>query len=247
MSKRDEWYRSPDWDPATREMVERKLSRARTPYNRAQNTKLKALSLIRTGDPAKRRGAIDLLSRVVRDHRDDPNPMVRCMVVDSCELLGEAHEEEGDFARAEDLYREAIQLCTIQPCTPHNSEMRLAQLIVRTRQRAKFAEARELISLDPAFADRRFAYLVAEARMAALEGDERKAAICAGAALGVLKYQKPPLPRIPTFGVPEPDDETLAELQDLASLPGQASEEDHDLLPAWLLRARARSDSGSAK
>src|SRR5579884_1561308 len=245
MSRRDEWYRSPDWDPVTQEMVERKLSRARTPYNRAQNAKLKALSLLGTGDPAKRRAAIDLLTRVVRDQGEDPSHGVRLMVVESYELLGQAHEEEGEFEKAEELYREAIRLCTtIRSRAPHGIKLRLAQLIVRTRQQAKFDEARELISLDPACADRRFAYLVAKARMAALEGDERKAAICAGAALGILKYQKPPLPRTPRFGIAEPDDETLAELRDLASLPGPASEEDYNLLPAWLLRARARSGQG---
>jgi tetratricopeptide (TPR) repeat protein len=247
MSKRDEWYRSPDWDPATQEMFERRLNRARAPYDRAQNTKLKALSLLRTRDPAKRRAAIELLHRVVRDHGEDPSHMVRLMVVEGCELLAQAYEEDGEFEKAEEQYRTAIQLCTIQPRTPSDSEMRLAQLIVRTRQHAKFGEARELISLDPVFADKRFAYLVAEARMAALEGDEGKAAICAGAALGIYRQQKPPLPRIPTFGVAEPDDETLLNLQELASHPGPAAEEDLNLLPAWLLRAGGQPNPGSAK
>lgn len=247
MSRQVEWYRSPDWDAATQEMFERRLSRARTPYDRAQNTKLKALSLLRTRDPAKRHAAMELLSRVVRDHGEDPSHMVRLMVVESYELLAQAHEEEGDFEKAEEHYRKAIQLCTIQFRTPFNSELRLAQLIVRTQQRAKFGEARELIGLDPGFADKRFAYLVAEARMAALEGDERKAAICAGAALGILRHQKPPNPRIPAFGVAKPDDETLLELQELASLPGPAAKEDLNLLPAWLLRAGGQPGPGSSK
>jgi hypothetical protein len=191
----EEWYRSPAWEPEDREAFEARLARTRA-NNRAQYIRLKGVALAASTDESARRGARELLERVISEYADD-----KLQATMSRADLARWYEEEGDDARAARGYRASLAAERETGSLDTGSELRLVELIVRAQWSEAYPEALELLdqtkNVGLTFASERWRWLVAYARIAARTGESAAAADAAVSALRLLEDRRPDFPRHP--------------------------------------------------
>ena len=162
---KEDWYRSPDDSPEAMADFEQRLSRAR-PNNRAQYLRVKAVTLAQQPNQCARQIAIALLRRIISDFADEWHE-----VNFSHEMLGRIHENDGRFEEAEREYRWVVgAYAKSSSGTSGLCDLTLAELIIRTKQSAKFFEAVRLLEQaagNITFNADWFRYWVAAARVAA--------------------------------------------------------------------------------
>jgi tetratricopeptide (TPR) repeat protein len=215
---KDEWYRGPAWDPATREQFEQRLSRART--QRPQYLRIKGYELTHADDPRVWAAGRGLLERVLNEHPDD-----ELWVIDAHHDLGWSLARDGRYAEAAQHYEASLALQrqrggSIDPGT----RLALAKLIVDAGWEQRYQEAVDLlgdfISSRPAglFPSEQFRVLLVEARIAERVGNPEVAKRDAEQALELLAKNESVIPRHPGVGVIRTDNETFHELERLAAL-----------------------------
>jgi len=208
MTSRTDWYSSPDWDPATEDAFDAKLKRAR---NKGEYLRVKGATLIRQKDQRVRDAGRRLLRRLVDEYPDT------LTVSWAYEFLGEADEVEGLYREAEVRYREARAAYGRIPGVRGYAEVKLANLIARTRQRPKYAEAEAILdAYRPLWKIEHFWVHLARARIAADRGDAVTAAAQARLALAAEADTTRQAPRHPDVGHVRTDESTLDELRALA-------------------------------
>jgi hypothetical protein len=212
MASRDEWYRSAAWDDDAQAFFETKLRRSRSTFHKAQYLRIKAQALIGTGDPTRIDAGCGLLRRVIADY-----PGETTQIALAFGLLGAVDDRRGRYVEAEAAYRESLT-------RRHDTqvEIALAELILTTDQRHKYAETVERLSLlfeNPTaliLNHTRFRCLLALARLAARLAEMDAAKQLARAALNLLSAAQPQFPRHPDVGLIDPRPETIDELQRVA-------------------------------
>ncbi len=208
----DEWYRDPRWDQRIEDEFERRLSRARAD-NRPQYLRVKALTLLEEGGGKERSAARDLLQRVIDDYPGSLD------VVIAHEGLGEFYEKVGAFEEAEAHYRAALHL-SLEGYVQGDAHLRLPELLIRTGQVQKLADAEAILATidlerDLAFRSQRFRYAVCRARLAVVRDDAEEASNYAAAALQEAATDTPDFPRHPDVGHVDADESLLRELRQL--------------------------------
>jgi len=204
------WMHDRSFDPDAMVEFERRLARARA-ASRPGYLRVKAATLLELDDPAARRIAIGLLSRVV-DHYEH-----FLDVPWSHELLGEAYRRDGDLDSAERHLRLCLQTADDRRNgTTGVTELSLAEVLL---EKGRVAEAGELLALDHLrrhlfWKAQLFRYAVAAARYEARSGGHAQP--WARQALEIARDHAPQLPRHPNIGLPQPDDATITEMERLA-------------------------------
>lgn len=209
MAKKGEtWFDSPAWDRPAQVEFEEKLRRAQ---KKGEYLRTKGIALVQAGDRRRREAGRHLLLRLVDDYPDT------LTISWAHEILGDAYAEDEMFREAERQYREAIAAYERVPGVGGHAEVRLAELISRTRQREKYTEAEALLdSYNALFKIDHFRVFTIRARLAAERGDRENAASYAQAALELERDAEPQLPRHPDVGHVKSDKKTLRELRRLA-------------------------------
>jgi hypothetical protein len=208
------WYRDPRWNQRIEDEFERRLARARA-HNRPQYLRIKGLTLLESGGASERPAARDLLQRVIDDYPDSLD------VVWVHEALAGFYEEEGALVDAEAHWRAALRL-SLEGNVHGDAQLRLPELLIRTEEDEKVADAEAILSTidvqrDLAFKSQRFRYAVCRARLAIARDDSGEAAEYAAAALRETAVDTPDFPRHPHIGRVLADDDLLRELRRLAA------------------------------
>jgi ATP/maltotriose-dependent transcriptional regulator MalT len=213
----DDWYRGPDWDPATQQEFEERLARARG--QRPQYLRIKGLGLTDAEDPAVRAAGRTLLLRVLEQHPDEG-----MSVIAAHHDLGASYAREGDYKEASRHLAESLRLQRERNFSYDTGvALALAEAIVAARWDDRYQEALELLNEHISvrgglFPIEQFRILLAEARIAERVGDAEVASRNAEHALALLAENKAPFSRHPTVGLIHTDAETFRELERLAAL-----------------------------
>ena len=210
---RDEWFRGPKWDRATRVLFEEKLSRART--QGAQHLRIKGYELTRADDKSVWAAGRSLLRRVIDEHPDDA-----FSVPDAHHDLGASFAREGRYEEAES------QLVLALERHHHDrwgARLEIAELIVAAEWAGRYRDAARLLeefikSRSGLLPIEQLRVLMVEARIAVRTGDNEIARRDAKQALELLTHQTSPFPRHPGVGVAKADDATVKELETMARL-----------------------------
>jgi hypothetical protein len=187
--------RATTWTPAARARIGRRLERRRSKA-RAKHLWVQAVGLLDSHRREDRADGRDLLRRLIADHPGE--------VLDlgwAHALLGDACERDFMDAEAERHYRRCDEL-ERDPNGPYSgSDLRLAELILRTEQDELFEEADALLGrLEHAESRRltgaghRYRLAVARARLSARLGRDDEAASYAVAALQLSRNVHVPAP-----------------------------------------------------
>lgn len=173
------------------------------------------MALLEAGGRQKRLAARDLLQRVLAEYPDSLD------VVFAHEALGEFYESEGDFDEAEAHYRAALHL-SLEGNVEGDANLRLPELLIRSGQAGKLADAEAILGTidverDLAFASQRFRYAVCRARLAVTRDNPAEAADYASEALREAASDKPDFARHPTVGRVVADKSLVREMRRLAA------------------------------
>lgn len=137
---RDRWFRSADWDDATRADFEARLASAR-PHNRSQYRRIKAVALLDTGQPDKESAGYRLLSEALTD-ADTPD-FERATALS---LLGFHDLDRGRLDDADRNLRSAIALLARGGSGGTQlEEVALAEVLLARGGRSELEEARALL------------------------------------------------------------------------------------------------------
>jgi tetratricopeptide (TPR) repeat protein len=209
----DDWFRSPGWDEANQQLFEEKLSQART--IRPQYMRIKALSLLGTGDKRRVAAGRDLLHRLMEEHPDDIFG-----VSGAHYALGDSFAKEGRHREAIGYLRECLKL-EREGGPKHRTELRLAEVLIAAPESPDFDEVWELLGATGAdgglvFNSDVWRIEVGRARLLVRQGDEEAAGEHARRALDVLARNEPQLPRHPTVGRIHADRKTVREMKRLS-------------------------------
>lgn len=210
----DDWFRSAAWDAQARELFESKLARARS--GRAQYLRIKGLTLSTTDKRELVQAGRRLLQRVINEHPEDGG-----QVCSARYNLGDSFAKEGRYAEAEEHLRACLAL---EPTVHvfHNTELRLAEVLIRGGETRSLEEAWELLNIacNPTgvlLHNVAWRIQIARARLSTLRGDQVAAATHARSALELLDHNRPQFSRHPDVGLIIPDRRTVRELKRLAS------------------------------
>jgi Flp pilus assembly protein TadD len=216
---REDWYRGPVWDLATRAHFEEKLSRART--QRAQYLLIKGCGLTEADDRSVWAAGRELLQRVLDEHPGDK----QC-VISAHHDLGWSLAREGADTEAAHHYEQslALQRHPRAPSFDPGTRLILAELIVDAGWEHRYGEAVDLlgefVSSRPGglFPDEHFRLLLVEARIAERLGRTDIARRDAERALELYAKNESVFPRHPGVGVISTGTETVRELERMANL-----------------------------
>lgn len=203
-----DWFRSTSWGEQAAAEFEAKLARCRA-HKRPQFLLIKASALEGAGlsDVAKQ-----LLQRIIDDYPDSFD----CAF--AFELRGDMFRRSGDFATAEDCYREVIARRPDLNTTSGTTPLSLAEVLFELRGASAVQEVRSLLAyphMRLGFNSEMVRALTLSARVAeAVENVE----LCRSEAQRALKLldAEPQFSRHPTVGVPKLNDIELEELRRLA-------------------------------
>ena len=207
----DDWFRSPEWDEATRADFETRLARAR-PHNRQQYLRIKGLSLRAAG---RTDGARELLERAA-----DCGDGYFFETVSAWETLADMALVGGDRERAEQLYRRILAEQPSLSGTSGNVEMSLAEILLDTGRPDALNEAVALLKswierAGKKFDNQLFRWHLDLIRAAHAIRDRETVKRAASTALQ-LATRGPQLPRYPDVGLVQTDNATLERLRKLA-------------------------------
>jgi tetratricopeptide (TPR) repeat protein len=210
-----DWFRSTDWGEAAERDFRQRLARAR-PHNQIQYRRIKAVTLLDTGDPAKATSGQRLLIEIV-DSAEAPE-FEKVMALS---MLGERALREGRLDEAEANLREALRISGPDSSgTSGLEEVWLAQVALARGDRAGLPEARALVERRAAyphpFLNARFETCLTAAKVAMALEDRAEAATWAQAALRLADADHSGLANHPTLGLVRLSSQTRAWLSDVA-------------------------------
>ncbi len=208
----DDWFRGDAWDADTRATFEARLKRARE-SSRAQYLRIKGLGLTGSVNRATREAGRQLLRRVLDDYPDDA-----VQVTMASADLGKSLAADGDLGEAAICFRRSLAGLPNVHC---DADIGLAETILLGRWSDQYAEARAILGsararTDP-FPATRFRWALASARLAERQGDAAEAMLSARTALAAAGEHESPFPRHRGLGLVHADEQTIGELNRLAS------------------------------
>jgi hypothetical protein len=101
--KPDDWFRNDRWDDEEQAAFFKRLARCRSDYSRAQNARIKSAGLLRSGDPKRVRGGVNLLNRILAEWPFD-SELACCYW-----QLAEGHARLGDLDQAIESFHRCFQ------------------------------------------------------------------------------------------------------------------------------------------
>ncbi len=210
-----DWFRSTDWGEAAERDFRQRLARAR-PYNQIQYRRIKAVTLLDTGDPAKATAGQRLLIEILESPEAPEFEKVMAL-----SILGERALRERRLDEAEANLREALRIAGRDGSgTSGLEEVWLAQVALARGDRAGLPEARALVerrAADPhPFLNARFETCLTAAKIAMALEDRAEAATWAQAALRLADADHSGLANHPTLGLVRLSSQTRAWLSDVA-------------------------------
>jgi hypothetical protein len=210
-----DWYRSNDWGEAAERDFRRRLTRART-HNQIQYRRIKAASLLETGDAAKVAAGRRLLTEVAQSP-DAPD----FEKVIALTMLGRRALEEGRLDEADGCLREALGISGPNGSgTTGLEEAWLAQVALARGDTAGLRHARALVELraadPPMILSARFEVTLTAARVALALDDRAAAASWARTALEVADAEHSGLANHPGLGLVQINPATRAWLSEVA-------------------------------
>ena len=198
---RHDWYRSETWNLDVADAFEAKLARSRTAYDKAQYLRIQGLYLLRSAETTIQECGVALTKRMMRDYPQETGE-VAC-----------AHETLANYFLRRTLYREAEAelrwLLDYYKTTRNNTsglaDLTLVELILTSKQAAKYAEAISLLrdileSRRPLFNSDLFRLFVAAARLYGYVNDSTLSAEFATKALHLARARGVQFPRHPSIG-----------------------------------------------
>jgi hypothetical protein len=215
----DNWFRSAAWDRAARKEFETHLAGTRS--SRAQFIRVKGLALVQSGARKRVIAGRKLLVRILDQHPDNVPEVARAH-----RILGESYLHDGRLGDAERHLRAGLE-AEKGRSFQHDTELRLAEVIVERKGAEAFGEAWQLLNqaAQKGFVFNGYPWRVevARARLRDLEGDRPGAATHAAAALELLENNSPQLPGHDDVGRIKADAMTVAEMSRLAEESGPAT------------------------
>lgn len=223
MSKQDDWYRSSEWSKDDQELFEKKISRARNRFNKAQYLKIKALALGQSEDPDIREESKKLLQRIITGYQEQKSEVMYAF-----EYLGESYKKVGKLKEAEEYYRKCIQYYKKNLTSTGwrtDSHFLLAELIVNTKQHKKYPEAEVLFDIwmnknkNSIFNSSLYRYCIIRTRLAMQCQKVDEAVVYATKTLEVAELGKyPQFPHHKTVGLVKESPEITKEMKQIISL-----------------------------
>ncbi len=207
---RDDWFHGMAWDPAARELFDRKLARARS-SSRAQYLRIKGVGLCGSSELATRKAGRELLRRV------DEYPEDVLQVTMANADLGTSLMGDGVLEEAAERFRSSMAGLPNVHC---GADVGLAETILLADWTALYDEAALALAGSSApsnpFPASRFRWHLAAARLAQRSGHVGEAREHAVDALRCLDLDESPFPRHRKLGLASTNDPTLAELRRLS-------------------------------
>lgn len=213
--KTPDWYRSPEWDEAVERDFRQRLARA-SHHNQIQYRRIKGITLLNTGDPAKSAAGRRLLIEVVESSEGADFEKVIAL-----STLGERALRDGQLDEAEANLREALRIAGDNGSgTTGLEEAWLAQVALARGDRGGFREALDLVARrahdPPQILSARFEICLTAAKLAVALGDPVAAASWARSALTLADAEHSGLANHPTLGLVEVTAQTRAWLNEVA-------------------------------
>lgn len=212
---KDHWFRSADWDAASKAEFVDKLARAR-PYNRIQYRRVKALALLDTGDVVRETAGREMLEENLAT--PDLPSYERTLALAT---LARNDRSRGRVRSAMQLFRDVIHVIgTGAGGNNGEEEIELAELLLERGGDTDVREAKSLLdhrsSDEPLFLRSRYRLAVAHAHACLKLADPSSAAAWATTALELAAADDSGLRYHPELGLVDAPDAQLAWLQDVA-------------------------------
>jgi hypothetical protein len=211
----DDWFRSADWDDAARTDFEARLARSRL-YNRVQYRRIKAIALLRSGDPIREEAGAGLLREnlALSDLADHERVLTLVLLAEHDQLCGR-------LAEAESSLRQALAIAGPGGSgTSGEEEIALAEILLARGGEASLEEAKRLLdrraSEMPLFVRSRYRLAVASAHACLALRQPADAAQWAAVALDLAATRHSGLARHPALGLVTSTDQELRWLRDVA-------------------------------
>jgi hypothetical protein len=211
---RDRWFRSPDWDEASRAEFAARMKRAH-PGNRVQYRRIKALALLETRDPIRVAAGRAMLQENLRT--PDLPSFERTLALAS---LARQDRADGRLTSAIELLRDALRTAGPDGSgTSGEEEIELAEMLLAMGGREELLEAKALLDRRatelPLFVRSRYRLAVAQTRVAQLLDDPTTASASAATALELAAVDHSGMRHHPDLGLVEAPAAELAWLQDV--------------------------------
>jgi hypothetical protein len=212
---RDDWFRSGDWDEASRAEFATRLARAR-PQSRAQYRRIKALGLLESGDPVGHAAARAMFEENLAD--PDLPEFERTLALAT---LARHERSTGRLASAVRRLRDALAVGGADGNgTNGEEEIELAEMLLAQDSQSDTLEAKRLLdrraSDPPLFVRSRYRLAVAQARACARLGDDAGTREWASSALDLAALENSGLPHHLALGLADAKEEELAWLRGAA-------------------------------
>ena len=134
-----EWYRRKTWTKTDEDEFFAKLGRARKD-RRAQYLKIQAIELVETKDKHLLLVAESLLSKMLTEYPNDNFNKSSAL-----HTLGDIYTIDGNFERALDYYKQAIDFEIVYPNVRTNSYMDFSELIIKTKKTDQYDFVEDLL------------------------------------------------------------------------------------------------------
>lgn len=212
-----EWFRNTDWNEDIKDYFELKLKRARGSYSKAQYLRIQAGYLLDT----KKHGQIGerLMVRLFSDFPDE-----KSTVIFGHEQLADYFYNRNQFDKAESEYKTVVEYYQSKnrSGTSGLADVKLADLILSTKQTDKYGYAYNLITVDfkktgglVHLNDSKYYYYLTCARLASRLGLIEDSKEFAKIAFDLSKITEPQFLRHKTVGIVKAKKHDLKELENI--------------------------------
>ena len=215
-----EWYRNKTWNAAIETEFEARLKRCRGTYSKAQNLKIQGLELLEVAKKALQKKGVVLLNRVIEEYK-----MEEGEVANANEALGDYYLETCEYEKAESYFRLVVKYGKKngRNGTSWIADIKLAEVIYKSNQTAKFTEAYKYIlkfpkrELKSLLNSEKFKYYELGALLGEALETKEEAKAFALQALNLSKITEPDFSRHPTIGLIKTTKSQIAKLKKILS------------------------------
>lgn len=138
-----DWYRKQTWTKEDEHSFFEKLKKVRNRAMQAQYLNLKASSLAYSKDVELMRAAESLLNYMLTEYSEDENRIYKSQAL---QTLGAVYKFRGDYQKALDFYKQAIDFEAIFPNSISNSFMEYAEIVVKTNRQDLYQNVEKTLS-----------------------------------------------------------------------------------------------------
>ncbi len=192
-----EWYTNKTWDGKIDSKFEDNLKRSRGNSNKAEFIQIQGCLLLESIKINIQEVGVELLFRLFSDF-----PAEHVSIVLAQENLGNYYLKQNNFERAEYYFRMVVNYCRTQNSTGGTSglsDLKLAEVIVKSQQEKKLEEAYQYVIQYPAanikFNNNKFYYAELAAHVCDLLGKTEEAKAFAKTAIQLSAEVRHPLNR----------------------------------------------------